>query len=160
MSELMTYNSERIYWAVEQVEQVVGDLDTLHLDDNLFYLKSEADKEIDFWKKTSHEHYERWFSLNKQYEGWLGKVIRCERAERELRNQKYKRCLAIAAFCESQHDYFNAVGNGFWLVRGDIETRDKYRKKASDFWWKWHKRWFELAEKFKPANSTAQQGKG
>lgn len=68
MSELKTYNSERIYWAVEQVEQVAGDIDDLHLDDNLFYLKSEADKEIDFWKKESHDHYERWFSLNKQYE--------------------------------------------------------------------------------------------
>lgn len=66
-----------------------------------------------------------------------------------IRHHKYKRCLAMADFCDSQHDYFNAVRNGFWLVRGDIETREKYRKKASDFWWKWHKRWLELAEKFK-----------
>ena len=46
MSELTSYNSERIYWAVEQVEREAGDIDDLHLDDNLFYLKSEVDKEI------------------------------------------------------------------------------------------------------------------
>lgn len=43
---LIPYNSERIYWAVEQVEQEAGDIDTLHLDDNLFYIKSEADEVI------------------------------------------------------------------------------------------------------------------
>ena len=46
MSELKAFNSERIYWAVEQVEREAGDIDELHLDDNLFYLKSEADKFI------------------------------------------------------------------------------------------------------------------
>ena len=46
MSKLTSYNSERIYWAVEQVEREAGDIDDLHLDDNLFYLKSEADKVI------------------------------------------------------------------------------------------------------------------
>ena len=46
MSELKTYNSDRIYWAVEQVERVAGDIDTLHLDDSQFYLKSDADKVI------------------------------------------------------------------------------------------------------------------
>lgn len=46
MSELKTYNSERIYWAVEQVEQEADDISGLHLDDNLFYLKSEADEVI------------------------------------------------------------------------------------------------------------------
>lgn len=46
MSELKAYNSERIYWAVEQSEQEVGDIEDLHLDDTLFYLKSEADEVI------------------------------------------------------------------------------------------------------------------
>lgn len=46
MSELKAFNSDRIYWAVEQVERVAGDVDELHLDDNQFYLKSEVDKVI------------------------------------------------------------------------------------------------------------------
>lgn len=46
MSELKTFDSQRIYWAVEQVERVVGDIAEVHLDDNLFYIKSEADEVI------------------------------------------------------------------------------------------------------------------
>ena len=69
MSELKAFESERIYWAVEQVEREAGDIDNLHLDDNLFYLKSEADaviKELKaqkaqaeddcvFWKKKYND---------------------------------------------------------------------------------------------------------
>ena len=68
-----------------------------------------------------------------------------------IQHHKYKRCLAMADFCESQEYYCNAVGNGFWLVRGDLKTRDEYRKKASDLWWKWRIRWLDIAEKFKEA---------
>lgn len=46
MDKLKTFNSERIYWAVEQVEQEAGDIADLHLDDELFYIKSDADKVI------------------------------------------------------------------------------------------------------------------
>lgn len=46
MSELKAFSSERIYWAVEQVERVAGDIDELHLDDNQFYIKSDVDKAI------------------------------------------------------------------------------------------------------------------
>lgn len=46
VDELKAYNSERIYWAVEQVEQEAGDIADLHLDDNLFYIKSEVDEVI------------------------------------------------------------------------------------------------------------------
>lgn len=46
MSELKAYDSERIYWAVEQVEREAGDIDALHLDDNLFYLKSDVEQVI------------------------------------------------------------------------------------------------------------------
>ena len=46
MNELKTYDSERIYWAVEQVEREAGDINDLHLDDNLFYLKSDVDEVI------------------------------------------------------------------------------------------------------------------
>ena len=75
-------------------------------------------------------------------------VLKSE-ADKVIAHNKYKRCLSMADFCESQHDYYNTLGNGFWLVMGDKEKRDEYRKKASDFWWKYHKRWLELAKKFK-----------
>lgn len=40
------FTSERIYWAVEQVEREAGDINNLHLDDNLFYIQSDADEAI------------------------------------------------------------------------------------------------------------------
>lgn len=46
MSELRVFSSNRIYWAVEQVERMNGDIAGSHLDDNLFYIKSEADEVI------------------------------------------------------------------------------------------------------------------
>ena len=55
---------------------------------------------------------------------------------KELRHSKYKRCLAMVNMCES---------NVIW-VKGCSEWSR---------WKKWHNRWLELAENFKP-NSTAQ----
>lgn len=106
------------------------------------YLKSEADKVIDFWKNESHEHYERWFNLNKQFEGWSSKVMRCERAELESRRQKYKRCLAIAKWCE------NAI-LGWMGYKESFSSHQRYIKVM--LFTKWHKRWMELAEQFKEA---------
>ena len=97
------------------------------------YLNVEADKVIEFWKKESHDHYERWFSLNKQYEGWFGKVMRCERAERETRHHKYKRCIGMSKLCQ-------------WKMCVFI-----YHKEKNDFYYRWHKRWLELAKNFKEA---------
>ena len=88
MSELKPFNSERIYWAVEQVERKAGDIDGLHLDDNLFYLKSEADKvlkdkdakilalDTEVFKQ---KHHAELFFDERNY------------AETQLRHQKYKR---------------------------------------------------------------------
>lgn len=107
--------------------------------DGLFYLKSEVDKVIADLEEQSHQHYERWFNLNKQYEGWLGKVQRCESAESQLRYNKYKRCLAMAKLCEERDERLNQTfrhGMPDWIAE-------------KQFIKNWHKRWLELAEKFK-----------
>ena len=57
------------------------------------------------------------------------------RTESELRYQKYKRCLAMARWCRTSARYDEGIG------------AFKYR----DWYWKWFKRWLELAEKFKEA---------
>lgn len=129
MNELNTYNSERIYWAVEQVEQEAGDIDDLHLDDNLFYIKSEVDKVLAGLKNVNER-------LKKQSSCTFGDdCLRVRQAERELRHQKYKRCLAMAKLCH-------------WKMCVFI-----YKKEKSNYYYKWHKRWIEIAEKFKEANN-------
>lgn len=128
MSELMAFESERIYWAVEQVERVVGDIDNLHLDDNLFCLKSEADKVIE----------ELEYKLDLYKRGWAenDKVIAylCK----ELRHQKYKRCMAMAKLCRARYNE--------WAAYYPTTTTRKMR-----FLYKWEKRWLKIAEQFKEA---------
>lgn len=125
-----------------------------------WYEKSEADKEIDFWKKESHDHYERWFNLNKQYEGWLGKVMRCERAERELRNQKYKRCLLMAEWCEATalwcYQAANTLPAGFRATLHNKPTMIEPERlfKRYERLTKWSGIWTKLAEHFKIEESA------
>lgn len=115
IEELKPYNSERIYWAVEQVEREAGDIADLHLDDNLFYIKSEADKVI-------------------------------AEKDKELRHQKHKRCLAMAMWCKKlSHVYaLSAYTHRGWKIA-------RYYDEKAELYRKWHKRWLELAEKFKEA---------
>ena len=62
----------------------------------------------------------------------------------ELRHQKYKRCLAMAKFCEERYYYLTCLEN--WQM-----TDKEYQQVIGDYWIKWSKRWLELAEKFKEA---------
>ena len=131
MSELKVLNSERIYWAAEQVERVAGDIDELHLDDNLFYLKSEADKVIAELKNEIEEQ-------KRLRDMALASVPNVLKVMKIIQRHKYKRCLAMAQVLEH--------------VCPITTRKAKWRDK-------WRKRWLAIAEKFKP-NSTAQQGKG
>lgn len=83
MSELKAFNSERIYWAVEQVEREAGDIDELHLDDNLFYLKSEADKVI-------AEYQEKILVLEKSYKKLVKKFVHESSVAESYRSLIYK----------------------------------------------------------------------
>ena len=54
---------------------------------------------------------------------------------KECSHHKYRRSLSIAKLCEASQDQFPFFGA---------------LSKEEKFWQKWHDRWFELAEKFKP----------
>ena len=55
----------------------------------------------------------------------------------ELRHQKYKRCLSMAEWCDTEVGIADTSGN------------------YEDMMWytKWYERWMELSEKFKEAES-------
>ena len=63
---------------------------------------------------------------------------------KELRHQKYKRCLAMAEKCEERYYYLNSLE--YYQL-----TDREYRQVIGGYWDRWLKRWLELAEKFKEA---------
>jgi hypothetical protein len=96
-----------------------------------FYLKSEADKVIaelkDIDSKNRSAYYKDLSMMAKDVE-----------------HQKFKRCLAMAMMCEERHYYLTSLEN--------YQLTDKeYQQVIGDYWDRWHKRWLELAEKFKEA---------
>ena len=87
------------------------------------YLKSEADKLIAELNMRICEGDEDFEIANNQIKRLL-KIVR---------HQKYKRCLAMAEWCNSEI--------GIADTDGDYEDMRRYQK--------WHERWLKLAEKFK-----------
>ena len=63
----------------------------------------------------------------------------CLHTLKELRRQKYKRCM----------------NNAWWCLREEFFAEDCHCEHWVDWAIKWYKRWLAIAEKFKP-NSTAQ----
>ena len=58
-----------------------------------------------------------------------------------IAKQKYKRCLAMARFCEercARYDLLQEHSGFSW-------------RREIDFYFRWYQRWLELAEKFKEA---------
>ena len=68
----------------------------------------------------------------------------CRFYEDELRHHKYHRCLDMAARCMSEEKRLDAIAP---LFVNDKECWEY----NSDYWNKWHKRWLEIATKFKEA---------
>ena len=66
---------------------------------------------------------------------YRGEVYIKSEADKVIARHKYKRCLAMARWCTAERDIFNLT--------------PKFAKVK--FYRKWHKRWLELAEKFKEA---------
>ena len=94
-----------------------------HSNGNNYYLKSEADKLIAELNMRICEGDEDFEIANNQ----IKRLIKL------VRHQKYKRCLAMAEWCDTEV--------GIADTDGDYEDMQWYQK--------WYKRWLKLAEKFK-----------
>ena len=94
-----------------------------------FYRKYEADKEIQRLEKLCENYRCDCDNLGIMTD----KLKKAGRSLRQKMNhQKYKRCLAMARWCEAFKE-LNRYGDQDYM----------------DFADKWHKRWLELSEKFK-----------
>lgn len=97
--------------------------------DTLYYRKSEADEVIAEKDKEIADLVEKNKRLARKDLIMASETIKD--VFKELRHQKFKRCLAMAKWC--LREYLNC-----------------YKHKIT-FWLKWRKRWLKIAEQFKEA---------
>lgn len=107
------------------------------------YEESEADKAIAEKDETIDVLKERNDGLQKATDSAWSKV---NAMYDELRHHKYKRCLAMADkcvdLCHKAKDLYR------WAEDENLEHH--YNHKI-EFFARWHKRWLEIADKFKEA---------
>ena len=131
MSELKATTVYDAYWKANSVGEGTG---------ILVYLKSEADKviaELKAQKAQAENDCAYWKTMSRKCAD-DNEVMAKQRAKAFKRehHHKYKRCLAMAKWCESEN-----------------YTSCWYHENSERCEWteKWHKRWLELAKKFKEA---------
>jgi hypothetical protein len=123
MSELKATTIYDAYWKANSVGEGTG---------ILVYLKSEADKVIaDLEEKLKNSRNARKY--------WMKEYLL---EHKECIHHKYKRCLAMARWCETQFAYYIASCDRY---------DSKYVNKKAGHFYKWKYKWLELAEKFKEA---------
>ena len=106
-----------------------------------FYRKSEVDKKIQNLEYLCENYRCDCDNLGIMTD----KLKKAGRSLRQKMNhQKYKRCMAMAERCESEEKRLEAISPIF-------DTDKECWEYNSDYWYKQHKRWLELAEKFKEA---------
>ena len=139
MSELKVINAYRLTTNTEDSDVYIHN-DEFGCGGDLVecYLKSEADKVIEDLKaklkvQTSNAE-EAWKLKDSYHTDYSEAVEELFKKNKQLRHNKYKRCLAMAKVCK--------------LKRFDAADYRIPRRKW-DFYDKWLKRWLELAERFK-----------
>lgn len=101
-----------------------------------FYLKSEADKEIQRLEKLCENYRCDCDNLAIMTDTMrkAGRTLR-----QKMNHQKYNRCLAMARWCESEEKRLEAIAPIF-------DTDKECWEHNSDYWDKWRNHWLELAE--------------
>lgn len=107
-------------------------------------IKSEADKAIAELEEKHKTEVKELLCLIRDKENNFNRAFDSE--EKEIRHHKYKRCLAMARWCE-----MSAREND---TRMCLPEKQKFTKHEEylyfiGYYHKWHRRWLELAEKFK-----------
>lgn len=80
--------------------------------------------------------YDAYWTSNSVGEGTGILVYLKDEADKVIAHHKYKRCLAMAKWCDSEMNY--------WYDRIEMEQCQRFK-----FYDKWYQRWLELAKKFK-----------
>ena len=107
----------------------------------MVYRKSEADKVIAELDKEIDELQDKVTDLLLRDRNM---ALHFNNAVDNLVHNKYKRCLAMAKWSESEENRLEAISPIF-------DTDKEFWEYASDYWVKWRQRWLKIAEQFKEA---------
>jgi hypothetical protein len=102
-----------------------------------YYLKSEADKVIAELEESHKKEVKELLILNREQSNAANRLR--DSMEQVIRHQKFKRCLAMARWCEERCARYDVLQE---------RTGFSWRREI-DFYFRWSQRWLELAEKFK-----------
>lgn len=112
------------------------------------YIKSEADRVIaelqEKLKVQTSIAEEGWKEFRTYHTSYAEAVKELYDKNKELRHQKYKRCLDKAEMCKARYDEEDEKVN--WC-----ELSWEYISKEMKYWERWRQRWLELADKFNEA---------
>ena len=72
-------------------------------------------------------------------------------ADREIRKQKRRRCLAMAGRCDDKATIYRLLIDGESIKINPCPYFIKRYRKEKELFEKWRKRWLEIADKFKEA---------
>ena len=111
-----------------------------------FYLKYEADKVIDELKaklkvQTSNAE-EAWKLKDSYHTDYSEAVEELFKKNKQLRHQKFKRCLAMARWCGAEVYHIRRT------PLCDMSEHE-YWQYENDFWQRWQKRWMKLVKEEK-----------
>ena len=134
MSELKAKHA----YTIDEIESICS-----HAEGDEYYLKSEADKVIAELKEKHKTEVKELLCLIRDKENNFNRAF--DSVEKELRHHKYKRCLAMAEWCNA-----NCM-HTVLLIGHKIMPHWEWRIKTN-YWYKWRKIWFELYKKFKEGN--------
>jgi hypothetical protein len=151
MSELKDY---KVYttrhegaWGYHYEPNPNKDQSDIELNGEQVYLKKDADKVIaELEMKLAAEKLVLRLNEPKALYSNLDTMSRLNHkidvVERRELHQKYKRCLAMARWCDAEVYHIRRT------PLCDMSEHE-YWQYENDFWQRWQKRWMELAEKFK-----------
>jgi len=109
------------------------------------YSKSEADKVIAELKQKINE-------AQTELELWRDGSIISETHQKEFdekRHSDYKRCLAMAKWCEAEA--YKCLTQQSALICFQEKDNFQYLQRSFMHFRRWHKRWLKIAEQFKEA---------
>lgn len=106
------------------------------------YLKSEADKVIADLEESHKKEVSQLLILNREQANTANRLR--DSTEQVIRHQKYKLCLAMAEWCNSE------MGRETFACFRPRSTKEVWREEHK-YWAKWRKIWLNLAKKFKEA---------